>query len=158
TDSPRPEQMRRLLFEIICFALFIIMAQEVPKHIRHLRGDEPDAATVRGLNTALFERARRGLEELAAGLHEIELGGVNPMTFVEGQRLDARRRLAEHFKAGTTAAAEQFAFLGALSIDVQRAGIITPIVLRLVEAVVEVCRIVLQAAFETKPDASTRND
>jgi hypothetical protein len=146
--NPRPDQSKRLLVEVACFALFVTMMQEAPKWIRRQDADEPDAALIRRFNTALFERARPTLEDIAQGLHEIELGSVNPFALIDGAPLDARRRLAEHFKVGTTtAAAEEFAFLGALSIDAERAGVITPIVFNMVEAIVEVSRAVLKAAF-----------
>ena len=58
-DSPQPsmEMVARLFFEVICFAGFLIMVQETPKHIRRRRllfFVEPDAEGVRYFNTELL--------------------------------------------------------------------------------------------------------
>lgn len=45
---PTDDQVRRFMFEVVCFALFIVMGQKIPKRL--------NAAEGREFNTKVLER------------------------------------------------------------------------------------------------------
>ncbi|MBI4190999.1 MAG: hypothetical protein HY525_10735, partial [Betaproteobacteria bacterium] len=59
TDAPSEQSIQRLLFEVIAFAAFIIMGQELPKRLTRkspLGDEEPDVEWIRYANTQFLNR------------------------------------------------------------------------------------------------------
>jgi hypothetical protein len=67
-DAPNDESIKRLLFEVISFAAYVVMGQEVPKWLRRkspLGDEEPDVEWIPGPGPIDLNRARRGSTEAA---------------------------------------------------------------------------------------------
>jgi len=74
--------LKRLLFEVLCFSVFLIMGQEVPKFIfrkRPLLGRSPDAEAIRYYNGKLLERLEEYFESQKFGtIREVVITAITP--------------------------------------------------------------------------------
>jgi hypothetical protein len=152
-DAPDDRSIKRLLFEVIAVAAFIVMGQEVPTWLRRtspLGQEEPDVEWIRYYNTQFLNRIRHHLESPEfAQLREVTLISIQPaITFGDGEPLSIVRRVSGYLGAGSAAeAARDFAEFAALAMDAEHSPLLQPITLRLVESIVGVSRILLQGVF-----------
>lgn len=152
-DVPNDRSIKRLLFEVIAFAAFIVMGQEVPKWLRRksaLGQEEPDVEWIRYYNTQFLNRIGHHLESPEfAQLREVTLISIQPaIKFADGEPLSIVRRVSGYLRAGSaTEAARDFAQFAALAMDAEHSPLLQPITLRLVESIVDVSRILLKGVF-----------
>lgn len=150
------DDLKRLAFEIICFAAFIIMSQEVSKHVvptRTARSAGPDAEGIRYFNGRLLDRLVGHLER--AGFSQVR--GVVPTTispeieFGVGEALNATTRIHAYVKTDSHGeAAKLFSHFVAHAIDPDRYAALTIIGMNSVGPIVDLTRIVLKAAFKSR--------
>ena len=157
-DVPRDESIKRLHFEVVAFAAFIVMGQEVPKWLRRkspLGEEEPDVEWIRHYNTEFLHRIGHHLTAAQfSQLRELTLATIQPaITFADGEPLSIVRRVSGYLHAGSAAeAARDFAQFAALAMDAEHSPLLQPLTLRLVESVVGVSRILLKGVFARQLD------
>lgn len=150
------DDYKRLLFEVICFATFIIMGQEVPKHIvrtRALLTTEPDAEGIRHFNDKLLDRLSHHLEGQGfAWLREVVVTAISPnIQFGLGEPLNAAKRIADYLEGGSSLqAAKLFSQYVAYAIDPDQYVALTIIGMGWVESIIDLTRIVLKAVFKAE--------
>jgi hypothetical protein len=155
-DAPNDSSIKRLLFEMIAFAAFIIMGQELPQWLRRkspLGEEEPDVEWIRYYNTQFLNRVAHHLESSEfTQLREVTLISTQPaLQFGDGEPLSVVRRVSGYVRVGSAAeAAKYFSQFAALAMDPHHYAVLTPITFRLVESVVGVARIVLRGVFARK--------
>ena len=152
-EVPDTRAVKRLFFEVVAFAAFVVMGQEVPKWLTRknpVGQEEPDVEWIRYYNTQFLNRMRHDLESSEfAGLREVILISMQPaITFGDGEPLSIVRRVSGYLAAGSTLeAARDFAQFAALAMDAERSVLLQPIALRLVGSIVDVSRILLKGVF-----------
>jgi hypothetical protein len=161
-DVPNDQSIKRLFFEVIAFAAFIVMGQEVPKWLTRkspLGEVEPDVESILDYNTQFLNRIAHHLEAPEfARLREVTPISIQPaIRFADGEPLSIVRRVAGYFQAGSVVeSARDFSRFAALAMDAEHSVLLQPITLRLVESVVRVSRILLKGVFahQLAPDSS----
>jgi hypothetical protein len=146
------DQLKHLLFEVVCFATFIVMSQEAPRCI--LRGQEESEASheaedVRYFNQRLVDRVEQGVRRAGiTDLREVIPVRITPdIEFGRGEPLDVVRRIRWYAMASGTRGAELFAQQVAYAVDPQRYAELTVIGMRHVRPLVELTRMVLAKVF-----------
>ena len=148
------DDLKRLFFEVLCFAAFIIMSQEVPKYLVFTRtsGDfEPDSESVRYFNGKLLDRLAHHLESQGfSRLREVVPTAVTPdIQFGLGEPLAIGRRIYSYFESDSSwKAAGLFSQYVAHAVDPLQSATLTMIGIRSVRPVVELTRFVLKAVFK----------
>ena len=141
-----PKDDLRCWFELVTFAVFLIMGREAPKHFtkRSLLGTKrPDPDVIRSFNGSLVECLNSEARERGAHeLFEVVLTGIVPdLTWGFGARLNSARRLKEYITAGSTVtAAETFAKHIAEALDTSAAGILELVGMAVVEPVADIAK------------------
>jgi len=116
---------KRVLFEVLCFATYIIMGQEVPKFIvrrRYILGSTPDAEGIKYYNEKLFNYLQEYFENLKFGtIREIVITAMTPdIQFGLGEPLNAAKRVASYVQSGASLkAAKLFAQYLAYAVDAE---------------------------------------
>jgi hypothetical protein len=126
------DDFRRVLFEITCFAAFVIIGQEAPPRIAEL---SPLAETerVRAFNTRLLERLSSHLERLGVGL-------------------DPGKRIEDYVRAGSSPErARHFSERLAHAVDPEQDAALGTMGLRSIEPIVQLTRFVLRRVFGEAP-------
>lgn len=152
-DVPIQQSIQRLLFEVIAFAAFIVMAQELPKWLTRknpLGEEEPDVEWIPYFNTQFLDRLGRHMKSLEfARLREVIVSGIHPtITFAEGEPLIVERRVAEYVRVDApTDAGRHFSRLAAMAMDAEHTWLLQPITVRFIGSIVGIDRIVLKGVF-----------
>ena len=149
--KPAKDDFSGLLFETICFAAFIIMSVEVPKHIlrRRFYHMRPDIEGIRNFNDKLLERLLHHIKTTdMSELRQIELVSTTPdFRYGRGERLDAAKRIAEYSTADPSKVGKVFSWYFAHAIDPAEYATLQILGMHSTERVVELSRIVLKAVF-----------
>lgn len=149
--KPAEDDLSRLLFEILCFAAFIIMSMEVPKHIlrRRFYNTKPDMQGIRRFSDKLLERLHHHIEATnTSELRQVDLVSITPdFRHGPGERLNAVKRITEYSKVGPSEAAKMFSRYFASAIDPEQYAPLQILGMHSRERVVELARIVLKAVF-----------
>ena len=149
--KPVDNDFKRVLFETLCFAAFILMSWEIPKHIRRWRlyATRPDTQGISRFNDKLLERFLYHIEATGMSeLQEVEVISVTPdFRYDLGQRLNPARRIGEYSAVEPSKAAETFSWYFAHAIDPEQYAALKILGMHSAERVVELARIVLKAAF-----------
>lgn len=150
------DDLNCLLFEILCFATFIIMGQEAPKFIvqkRLLFFNTPDAEDIQYFNSKLLERLQEHFDIQKLGtIREVVLTAITPDSqFGLGEPPNAAKRIASYVRSGSSVkAAQLFAQYVAYAVDPENYPVLKIIGMKFVEPIVDLVRIVLEAVFEGK--------
>lgn len=149
--KPVDDDFKRLLFEVLCFAAFIIMSWEIPKQIRRWRlyNTRPDTEGIRRFNHKLMERLLYHIKATRmSDLQQVEVISITPdFRYGLGERLNAEKRIGEYSAVDPSKAAETFSWYFAHAIDPEQYAALKILGMHSVEHVVELARIVLKAVF-----------
>lgn len=128
------DDFRRVLFEVTCFAAFVIMGQEAPPRIAELSPRaEAEIERVRAFNTRLLERLSSHLERLGVGL-------------------DPGKRIQDYVRAGSPPErAQHFSGFLAHAVDPEQDDALGTMGIRSIEPIVHLTRFVLRRAFGEAP-------
>lgn len=105
------DDYRRIIFELICFATFLIMVHEAPKYLKKgvlLFNESPDAEKIRYYNTKLYDLLNDYLDNHGYnGIHEIVPIEITPeLKYGIGEAIDLTSRVTlyaslEDFQSAT---------------------------------------------------------
>lgn len=150
------EDRERLRFEIVAFATYILMGQEVPKLFRRRRLLRwvPDVEAIQSFNETLAQELVALFDSLGATrLHEIVMAQVEPTVKLGfGQeRLDFGRRVAQYVSVGS---AEQlvtvFGTHIARGLDWEHAGVLSLVAGSYAKLATQLAGVALASAAETE--------
>jgi hypothetical protein len=150
------DDLKRLLFEVLCFSAFLIMGQEICKFIvqrRPLLESNPNSEGIRYYNGKLLERLKEYFEAQKFGaIREVIATAITPdIQFGLGESLDATKRISDYVQSGSSLkGAELFAHYVAFAIGPQHGVVLKPIWMAYVESIVDLVRLVLKAVFEER--------
>lgn len=150
------DDLKRLSFEILCFAVFIIMEQEVRKFIvrkRLLLGNTPDTEGIQFYNSKLLDRLEEYFKAQKFGtIQEVVITAITPdIQFGLGEPLNAAKRISSYVQSKSSVkAAELFAEYVAYAVDPENYVILKVIGMTHVELVIDLVRLVLKAVFKEK--------
>lgn len=150
TGKPRDlnrEDFHRLLFEVACFAVFLIMSRESAAFFgRDHAGNQVEPEEVRVYNTTLLNRLEMLFHEQGIdSLRETAVLAVSPdLQFGEGEPLNATKRVAAYVQSETTTnSVKLFAHYVAYALDPSQCVVMMPIWITFVKPIVDAIRLVL---------------
>jgi hypothetical protein len=145
-----------LSFELLCFSVFLVMGQEVPKFIvrrRLLLGSAPDDEGIRYFNGKLLEHLESHfVRQGATSVREVIVTAITPnMQFGLGEPLNCAKRIASYVHSGSSLkAADRFAQHIAYAVDPKNYVALKMLGMAYVEQIVDLTRGVLSSVFAGK--------
>lgn len=144
---------RRILFEFICFATYMIMSVEAPKYIRKRKlfiTNEPDVDKVRFYNTKLYDITKDYLNRNGFdNIREIILKEINPeLKYEEGEVVNLTSRNAIYINCGDNISATKlFVIHLSYAIDADNSAFVEPISVFYAGSAIELARDIAKVVF-----------